>query len=356
MGVLAEALQLVCAHGIRVDALCGGDLARMGLHGGEVDGRLLRVQLLQRDVGGRVGRHVRDRTNEGQQPAGLLLDEALRGRGHHPKSKLALASTDAARGRATLLLVRHLRLLLLRYHGRDLGARDAKDGADGRRWRRRVERRVDGRQSLLDVDVGLYIGTAVGLDDCLHFLLLLVRAWQRPAVGLLPCIDSLDEQHDPRRVRKVVRRKGGQIGILGGDKRTECRRRVQDAQIGKGMVGMRFDDLMLAEVEAQVAKEAVRVQHDERQLAGGADGRDALQISLDHLRRNDKCERVQKLGATCEDFGYFVGDVRTGDVLVEFHEHLSHALRTGLAKAVLVEEEIVAQVSCRHSSPVNDRE
>ena len=97
--------------------------------------------------------------------------------------------------------------------------------------------------------------------------------------------------------------------------------------------------------------------HDhQRQLASGADGGNALDLGLRHLSRNHQREAVQKVGARREHLGDVLGDVRARHKLVELLEHLRDALRTRLAKARLVEEEIIAEIALRHLCTIDDGE
>ena len=112
--------------------------------------------------------------------------------------------------------------------------------------------------------------------------------------------------------------------------------------------------LMLSEVEAEVAEEAVRVHDDERQLARRARGRHLAERILTHLGGDDHREGRQKIRARGKNLRNVLADVRAGDVLVELLEQHCDALGALLAEAAAVEEKVVAEVGARDGGAVDD--
>ena len=114
--------------------------------------------------------------------------------------------------------------------------------------------------------------------------------------------------------------------------------------------------LVLAEVEAQVAEEAVRVHHDQRHLARGAHGGDRRQACLCHLGGDDEGEANEELRARCEDGGDVLVHVRARHVLVQLLQQLRDGLRARPSQALGVEEEVVAEVPDGDGRTVDDGE
>ena len=93
-----------------------------------------------------------------------------------------------------------------------------------------------------------------------------VRGRQRAAVFRLPLVHRLDDEHCPRGVRERVIGEGREVRVLLIDQRAHRRRQVEQPQIPRQVIEVCLDHLVLSEVEAKVAEEAVRVHDERRQL------------------------------------------------------------------------------------------